>query len=216
MKKYVSYSEYRTWLYDRDEYVERYIKGVPMKPNKYMIHGTIVHKALETPTINWVKEMRDHDFTTKDISMTRKCLNKMAKKLPVESEIFMGATFDGFKIMGIFDGFNKKESELDEFKTCRDDGKWSQWRVDHDAQLTFYAWIYYAATHKLFHEIRLHRINVAKGTVKTFTTNRSINDIEKIQTAVNGFVETLKRIGIWERRLSRQERTQLSLLTKNQ
>jgi len=205
MKRYFSYSEYNLWNRNRDEYYRRYILGEEEEPDEKMRLGTIIHRTIEDPRYNWLYELRQMGYKGKQIKNIRKLLDKAMLLRPKESEVTLTADLEGVKLLAIFDGLDKNERILDEFKTTDNNDSWHQWRVDWDEQLSFYALVYYFSYHKYFREIRLHRINTTTGTIRTFYTIRSLRDVKEIEKKIKKTISEIKEAGWWEKRLSRKE-----------
>lgn len=210
MKKYFSYSEFYTWCNDRERYYQTYIEGVETPPNDAMILGSIVHETLENPKKEWIKELKENKMH-KRIGVVRKLLDKMEPKKIGQPEVSMIAKKDDVKLFSIFDGFDKKNRILNEYKTS-DKESWTQWRVDFNKQLSFYAWVYYLNCHSYFREMNLYFLDTKKGNVKTFKTIRSRRDIMLIEKEVLKAVDEIKKAGLWEKRLSREDRNKLNQL----
>ena len=204
MKRHLSYSEFYLYLRDEKEYYRRYIEGEKFEPTPEMTLGTIIHQALEDKTYDWISALREANMSRKRV-IVRKLLDKMERKLPVEPEAkVMSKTKSGVALFSIFDGLDRKERYLDEFKTSANE-YWNQKMVDGHLQLSFYAWVYWPNYHSYLKEIRLHFLNTKKGTVKTFKTVRSITDIKKIEDQVEGVIKELQDTGLWEKRKSRHD-----------
>ena len=215
MKKYISYSELNCWESYNDKYYEQYVECKPFEPNRKMILGKIIHNAIENPHYKWLEEMNEHNFQKKKQLVARTLIDKMIWKLGeqqaknkingYEPEKKIGCDLDDLKLFGIFDGFDSFNRELDEFKTTDNDDRWNQWTVDFDGQLSFYALILFQKYHSYFREIRLHRLNTVKGTLKTYRTTRSRLDVNRMQKRVTKAVAEMKFAGIWGKRKSRKE-----------
>ena len=213
MKKFISYSEYLTWKNYRERYYDTYIKGIKNEPNEAMILGSVIHKALEEPKYEWIRELKKNNLGNK-IKIVRKLLDKAESKKVGKPEFTLIAKKDDLKIFSIFDGFDKKERILNEWKTS-DNEKWSQKQLDIHLQLSFYAWVYYLTYHQFFTEIRLHFLNTKKGTIKTYKTVRSITDIKAIEKDVLKIVREIKDNGLWEKRLSKDDKCKENNLKLN-
>jgi hypothetical protein len=211
LKKYFSYSEFYLYQHDPAKYIDRYINGVEQEPNPEMVLGTILHSAIENKKFDYLKALKESGLDKKKFKV-RKILDKVETKRPPKSEVSMfGETKSGIKLYGIFDGFDKENRELIEFKTASDD-KWFQGRVDKLDQLSFYAYIYWLNSHAFFKEIRLYAINTEKATIKTFKTARSASDIWPMADSIEKVVKELKAFGLWDKRLGREQINQTKLI----
>lgn len=205
--KPLSASELQLWRKDKDAYYKQYILGEYEPANAKMELGSLVHKAIEDPMYPWLKEMTDRQYSDETIKAVRKILDKADKIRAPEREVGMRATTAGdIPLIAIFDGFNKADRELDEYKTTDNKFRWNQYRVDVNFQLSFYAYVFYLNFHSFFTEMRLHQLNVASGSVKTFRTTRSRTDIETMDRLVTHAVAEMKVSGLWDKRLTKEER----------
>ena len=208
MKDYISFSEMRTFFSSKKEYYDRYILGLPYEPNKAQQLGKIVHAFIEDPRYRWLPELKSLGYTKRDLFPIRKALSKLSPKRPPKSEVVLRAeTKEGIKLLSIFDGLDKEERTLYEYKTTSEDKAWTQYRVDSNEQISFYGLVYYLNFHKFFKEVKFYQIDIKKGNVKTFYTTRGPKDLEAIKFRINECVVDLKRLGWWDKRLSTKERS---------
>lgn len=206
MKKYFSYSEMRLWLKDKDEYIRQYVEGEERESTPEMILGTIIHNVLENPYHPWIRELEANNMAERIPTIT-KLLGKMAfKRLPDPEFSITAKTKSGVLLFSKFDGFDKKQKLLAEYKTSDRPELWNKRIVDHHKQLSFYAYVYHRTYHSFFREIHLHYLNTAKGTLRTFTTARGIRDLRHIEDIIESVISEMKREGVWERRLSREDK----------
>ena len=210
--KPLSASELSMWRKDKTLYMKRYVEGEAEEPNEQMKLGTLVHKAIENPTYPWLKEMVSYPPET--IKAVRKILDKEWKLRNGEPETVMRATTQNdIPLIAIFDCFNKAERTLDEYKITANKFRWNQYRVDVNFQLSFYAYVYYLNFHSYFTEMRLHQLNIATGSVKTFKTVRSKADVETMDRLVHYAVVEMKNAGVWEKRMTKDQRLKKNQLT---
>jgi len=202
----------------KDEYYKQYILGeeIPRKPEEQnkMDVGSAIHAYLEDPKYNLVKKLKELGISGKRLVAIKKGITKAeAKKLP-EQEVMIFADLKGIKLLAKIDGFDKKCYNIDDYKTTDAIDKyrrWSQWRVDHNEQMSFYALVNKLAYHKYPRVIRILELHTIKGTCKVFETARGPADLKIIEDKIVRCVNELKVCGWWDRRLSRKERE-----TKNQ
>lgn len=212
--KPLSASELQLWRKDKAEYHKRYILGEYEPQNPRMRLGTIVHAAIEDPTSPWLKALTDEGYSYETVKAVRKILDKADKLRAPEREVGMRATTQNdIPLIAIFDGFNKNARTLDEYKTTENSKRWNQHAVDVNFQLSFYAYVYYLNFHSYFSEMRLHQLNVLTGNVRTFKTVRSKADIEIMDRLVHHAVVEMKNLGIWQKRLTKEERAKQNQLT---
>lgn len=215
MKKALSWSELSLFLKDKDTYIRRYIDGLEEVPNDQMILGKLIHKAIEDPKYTWLKDIRDKSKA----KYVRKILDKTIPNHIGEHEVGMSATLEDITLFSIFDGLDKKERILTDYKTGEGE-KWSQHRTDYDKQMSFYAFVFYLTHHEYLKEIRIVSCDTLTGKVKIYKTVRSRKDLDEIARIIKNAVYLLKRENLWDKRLSWQERAkqsypQLPLDTKN-
>ena len=213
MKKYFSYSELKQYLWDREKYIKQYIEGEEFVPNKEMQLGTIIHQAMADKKFDWLKELKAKGLYDRR-KIVRKILDKGEKYRPKQSEITMVAKENDVSYLSIFDGLDKQNRELDEFKTS-DKENWNQGIVDYHMQLSFYAYVYWLNCHQYFREIRLHYINTKKGTWQVFKTARSRRDLTEIKHKIIKVIDELHLQGLWDERLSREDRDKKNNLKIN-
>ena len=209
MKRFFSHSEFYLWNRDRQKYIDRYVKGIEEPKTRPMILGTIIHKTIEEPRYPWLQEMKKEGFDYDEIYVVRKLLNKV--KRPPKSEVTFTTKDEDLSLITIFDGLDKENKILYEYKTSKRD--WTQYQVDTNTQLSFYAYVWQKLFHSYFSDIILFSLNTEKGTIKTFHTTRGPKDIWDIKEKIEKTHQEMKSAGIWEKRLSRQDKILQSNLT---
>lgn len=206
MKKYLSYSEMYSWLNYRDDYYKHYIEGEIFEPNEKMILGTIVHKAMENPNFEWIKELKANGFNKNQQMMVRTILTNCVADKGTEPESTLTAeTPEGTKLLCIVDSLDRSLGFLWEYKTCDSDDRWFQRMVDYNRQLSFCAYVYWLNCYQYFHRMRLVRMNVATGSVRRYDTCRSRRDITEMAKLIKTVVSEMKAEGIWEKRISSKD-----------
>ena len=211
MKQYISYSELALLERDKDEYYRVYIKGEEQEENEAMKVGKIIHKTIEDSRYDWLKELREMGFTAKRLIPIRKALNKLETKKMPEREVGYRAKLNDINLFCVFDGFDKENKAICDYKTSIDGNLWNQKMVDFNKQLSFYALAWHLNTHGFFKEMILYAVDLDRGNVKTFKTARGVKDIFDARRWVEGLVNEIKRAGLWEKRLTREERSQIKL-----
>lgn len=210
MKNYISYSELNLWEKDRNEYYRIYIKGEEKDENEPLKIGKIIHKTIENPKYDWLKELREMNY--RNIMPIRKALNKLeTKKMPEREVKYMAEMNDDIKLFCVFDGLDKENKVICDYKTSINGNFWNQREVDYNKQLSFYALAWWLNTHGFFKEIILYAVDLSKGNVKTFKTARGRMDIDYIKNWTTKIVNEMKSAGIWDKRLSLKERSELKL-----
>ncbi len=180
MKSYFSYSEMALFWQDRELYYKKYIEGLEIPTSKEQKLGKIIHKAIAEPRFNWILALKKEGFPKSTALLTRKLLNKaFLYRAPAhEVEFFTQESKNLPRLYAVFDGFDKQNRILYEYKTTHNPNKWRQWFVDINKQLSFYAYVYYLLFHSFFREIVLIRLNTETGTVKKFVTTRGPKDLQ--------------------------------------
>jgi hypothetical protein len=208
MKKYYSFSEHKQFHRDRNLYYQQYIEGKQQEPKEEMVLGSIIHAALDDQKYNWLFELKQKGLTSKT-RIVRTLLDKMAMKPKPpqrEEKATVICELEEIKLYAKFDGLDIKMRTMDEYKTSSHEF-WNQYVADQHQQLSFYSLVYWLSCHNYFTEMRLHYLNTLKGTVQTFKTVRSRRDNDVIKKEVLDTVGELKKLGWWDRRLSREEQT---------
>ena len=204
--KALSWSELSIWEQDPTKHYRMYVQGIsdPSTPQQEL--GSIVHKTIESPNYPWLKEMVSKSRPRHEQVIVRKLLDKIEGKRPKESEVFTVAqTPEGIPLLAIFDGLDKQDRILYEYKTSSG-SYWNQKTVDRHGQLTFYAYIYRLTFHQYFKEIQLHRLHTKTGTVKSFYTARGPMDLIEIHGRIKRCYDQLNAQGLWTLRKSKKER----------
>jgi len=183
------------------------VDGIYDPPTEAQQLGSLVHQAIDDPRTPWLKTLREWGWDSERMKPIRKLLTKVHTKRAPEREVSMRAeTKSGVKLFSIFDGFDKADRVLYEYKTTGEKKRWTQWKVDTDLQLSFYAYVYWLNTHSFFREIRLYALHVVPGNCETFVTTRSRTDILRIEKIIDQSVVQMQREGIWELRKSRVDK----------
>ena len=210
MKQYVSYSELSAYYWDKQRWYDRYILGKEEEMPERATLGSDIHKYWEDEKYPLTEKLKERGYTPKQVVAIKKAANKLVKwKLPEPEAKMYAELKNEIKLFGLFDSWDKENKILAELKTSDQEDAWTQWRVNNNEQLSFYALIYWKTYHGFLKEIRLHFLNPKKGTLKTFYTARGPKDLEHIYNKIQQFVQDIKNKGLWSQRLSREERDQL-------
>lgn len=214
MKKFFSFSEGVLWHKDRAEYLRRYVEGKEVAATREQLLGTLIHEGIADPHFPIIEKMKEAKFPVAMRFKARKILNNVTR-FPEREKMFVGNLpdkFGGEAIGAVFDGLDSQERRLGEYKTTAVKEAWSQWRVDRNPQLSFYAGIWWCIYRSFFREMVLYRIDVNGATIKKYMTARGPADIQEAFSFAAQTISEMKRAGIWEKRLSYRERTNLKLL----
>src|SRR3990167_2849357 len=210
MKEFISYSEIRLWYQDKKEYLKRYVNGIETPPTPAQELCKIVHSALEDECYPWLRAMKGK-YPRRTQVNARKVLTKLwPLRLPEAEAVITATTKDGIRLLGIFDGLDRKQRKLVDYKTFTEREPWSQWIVDDQKQFSFYAWLWHLTYHSYFSDIEIDAINLGKGTVRRFHTVRDRGSISYIEGWAMQSVREMKQTKIWNRRLSKKERLNLN------
>lgn len=213
MKQYLSFSELYLWHKDKDQYIRQYVLGEEFQSNPAMELGSLIHKVLEEPRYPWLKEAKEMGLKNNKILAIRKIVTKMAFTRPKESEVSIRTTNHDPELFSIFDGFDREQRVLYEFKTTANPKSYSQWRVDTHMQLTFYAYIYHQIYHQYFRDIFLYVCDTSKGGVKVYKTARGWKDIEFMGNYIRETKQQMVDAGVWEKRMSKEDKIKSKNLT---
>lgn len=209
MKQYFSYSEFYQWNNYRDDFYKNYIEGKDFEPTDAMKLGSLVHKAIEEPNYPWKKELKELGMAERSLAI-RKILDRVAiEDIEVHEKKLFATTPKGIELFGILDGFSDF-GYMNEFKTTDNSLYYNQRVADCQKQMSFYAYMYWLSYFQYFKRIRLMCLNVKKGTVQFYDTVRSSLDLKKIEEEIHTAVAEMKAEGVWEKRLSREERAQIN------
>lgn len=217
MKKYLSYSEMSLFHWDRDKYIRQYVEGIYDEEMPDRVHiGTIIHNTIEDHRYPYLEEFKKLGLKTKEILILRNLLTKMYRKKPAESEVkLMARTKEGIDLFVKIDGLNRQNRELDEFKTSDKDDAWTPWKVDYNEQISFYSYVYYILFHQYLKEIRLTWGDTRNANCKTFYTARGKRDHDYIAKKIRETVKEMKSLGIWEKRMSSQDKINKNITPMN-
>jgi len=179
-KSYLSYSQLNLFLQSPEEYYRRYFLKEEFEPNDAMRFGSKIHKVLENRTI---------DVNTLNLDVNQLLIaNKVREEIPILDgcEIKLLVQHEPINLLAIFDGIH--DNTIYEYKTCK--SHWTQRRVDESLQLTFYTFVY-IKKFKRMPNLKLISISSTSGKHKTFSTMRTLGDLEELQDKINYFVKTL-------------------------
>lgn len=116
-KPYLSFSQYSSWLYSKDQYRSRYYENIPSVETREIIFGKKIAEMLEKKT---------HEYPI---------LAKVKQGSHNEYEI--KTKINGVPILAYLDSCTPKTGKIYEYKTGHKE--WNQERVDNHDQLPFYA-----------------------------------------------------------------------------
>jgi hypothetical protein len=208
MPKSLSYSELYAWRFEREKWRSKYIEGREEEPNEAQILGKIIHQNIEDEKYPLRMALKQQ-LPNQDPDIIQKLIQRV-KRAPEREFYRKKVMFKKIPLTFYFDGFDRKNRVLYEYKTTTEAGKWNQFSVDYNEQLSFYALIYRQMFHRYFSDIQLHRLDVLKGTAKVFHTARGRRDLDYIAKKITEAVNEMKSLGLWEKRLTTEERQQLS------
>ena len=209
--KALSWSELSCYVWSKEQWKARYVDGITEEPNPAMKLGKVIHQWIEDERVNWIRPIKEDKLAK--IGTIRKVLNKLADKRAPEREVFYRADLDDIPLLAYWDGYDKENKVLYEYKTIGESaGKW-EYMCHYNEQLSFYALMYFLKTHSFFREIRLIEIDTIRGNVKVYKTVRSKRDIDLISAKIKQAVKEMKESGLYEKRLTSKERALLNQQT---
>lgn len=113
-KKYLSYSQMRLWLDDKEKYRSRYYRGVDERKTKELFFGSEIAKGLE-------------DGTMEIPGLVKYAVSEEQVKMPV----------DGVPFFAYVDSFDPQRLKFREYKTGK--WPWTQEKVNNHMQLDIYS-----------------------------------------------------------------------------
>ena len=175
IKKYLSYSQFNTFLSSPKRYKKMYIDGIRLS-SKYLSFGSKIATALET------REKSDDPDIIKALELIPDVQEK-------EKEFLVD--FEGIPLSGKLDGFEFIDGvyHIEEDKTGKN--PWTQSKVDNAKQITFYV-IFLWKTYGVKPEdikVKLRWLETFEdvdgsihltGRVEVFETQRTMKDILNI------------------------------------
>lgn len=174
-KRPFSWSQYSSWLWNKEEWFDKYILNKPYKGTKETEFGSYVDLKIQNdPTFLPSLKRYEH----------------MQYKLNIK--------LDGIHLVGIPDGLElTKSKELADYKTGKN--KWDKKRADETGQLTFYLLLIYV-TYKIKPEefkCKIHWlptqetgnfsisfVDNIENNIKTLETKRTMLDILKFAKSI--------------------------------
>jgi len=166
---HLSYSRMTLWERSKSQYYKKYILGEKYA-NKYTAFGKWIHSVFEdgVPTDDpKIEKMRSYvpTYPTRE-----KDFEVIKEKIPLLIKL---------------DGTDLKKKAFGDIKTGK---KWSQKDTDESDQITFYAFVLWLKTGKIFksyiHWIQTDELEdgliVLTGYAETFETTRTIEDFLKL------------------------------------
>lgn len=174
-REYLSYSQKSLWKRSPREYIAKYVHDKPQFETKEMAFGKRMSVALEEDEFSGDPLL---DVVIAQIPKFEEMEFPVSAELKIDKEIV--------PLYGQIDTSKRDLSAFKEYKTGK--GEWTQRRVDEDAQITFYATMYYILTKKIPNDIELvwvctensphdPSVIVCTGEIKRFKTNRTMSHI---------------------------------------
>lgn len=176
-KKYLSYSQVRLWLDDKEAYRDRYYLGLSSPGSKYMLFGSEFAQGLEDGTIS-LPALTQYEVQEFDI------------KVDVDEVPFNGWV----------DQYRPSGHKFREIKTgsARADGKprWTQELVNKHIQLDIYSLCIWLKTGKVDDECHLDWVKTKYGERcrEDFHTGAMVCVPDQSKMALTGEVESFSRI----------------------
>lgn len=185
-KKYISWSQLRTWLEDKDRYRDRYYRGIDMHSSKELLFGSEVAKGLENGSIN-VPGLIVYPVSEEQI------------KVDIE----------GVPFFGYIDMFDPKRLKFREIKTgkLKPNGgmRWTQKDVDNHGQLDVYSLLIQEKYGNVDEECHLDWL-VTRNKVVTLEFDGHVLEADSKEVEMTGEVVTYRRV------ISQTERNRTRLL----
>lgn len=181
-KPYLSYSQVRLWLDDKQAYRDRYYLGITKPGSKYMLFGSEFAQGLEDGTINL----------------------PALTQYPVQ-EFEANVDVDEVPFHGWIDQYWPEKHKFREIKTgCpRPDGKprWSDELVKKHLQLDIYSLLIWIKTGKIDDECHLDWVKTRPKTKIIYFGKTALCSLSQTEMEVTGEVETFRRVITHEDRM---------------
>lgn len=173
-KEYLSYSQMRVWLEDKDAYRQRYFLGVSEPGSRYLMFGSEIAKGLEAGTIK-VENLTQYPVQEEQI------------KIDVE----------GVPFYAYIDQFWPEKRKFREIKTGirKRDGspRWTQKAVNEHMQLDVYSTLVEEKYGSVDEECHLDWI-VTRNKVKTVEFDGNVLSTESQELECTGEVVSFARV----------------------
>lgn len=175
-RRYLSYSQLRLWLDDKEAYRNRYYLGLSSPGSKYMLFGSEFAQGLEDGTID-LPALPQYQVQEFDVKVD----------------------IDGIPFHGWVDQYDPDRHKFREIKTgsTRPDGKprWTQDLVNKHFQLDVYSLLIWLKTGKVDEECALDWVKTtsAKKCITDFTGSQVCTD-DQSKMVLTGEVESFTRI----------------------
>jgi len=180
-KAYLSYSQIRLWLDNKEQYRDIYYRGIKSPGSKYLLFGSEISKMLEDGTLNLP-------------ALTQYSVQEYQCKFSV----------DGVPFYGYIDQYEPSLFKFREIKTgsMRPDGRprWTQKEVDNHLQLDIYSLLIWLKNGKVDDECHLDWIKT-RNKMKTITDDfGNTLEAESLELELTGEVESFSRVITQEHR----------------
>lgn len=179
---YLSPTQLLLWEKDKREYKRVYFEGGVREDSAYTLLGKKVHKAIEL-------DVRPKEIMLEHIKFLVPRYKFKERELKAE--------YEGIKLLGVVDGMNPPpHSVIADYKTGK---KYTQSMVDSNAQLSFYALLFWLINKKLPRELHIVWIPTemndgvlsVTGDVQIFRTVRTLTDLALIGKKIKNAAEEI-------------------------
>lgn len=188
-KRYLSYSQLRTWLEDKDQYRARYYLGLEQPGSRYLLFGSEIAKGLEEKTI----------------------VIPALVQYPVQEEQIQ-LDIDGVPVFGYVDQFDPEKRKFREIKTgirkSNGSPRWTQDLVDKHMQLDVYSLLIEAKYGSVDPECHLDWV-VTRNKKKYVEFDGQMLESESSELEITGEVVSFPRT------ISKTERERMRFLIKS-
>lgn len=188
-KPYLSYSQLSTWHYNKGQYVDRYIFGIPTIETPELLFGKKVSELLEKG--KWGRESKELRAALDRIIRYQKAEHELRVTFPTKK--------GEFELLGYIDSYDPKKVRIMEYKTGAK--LWDKKRADEHLQTQIYAGIIYKQTGKIpevkIQWIQTHRVDGVcqpTGVVRTFRVKVTVASMLK---ALKGVTAAALEIHDW-------------------
>lgn len=181
-------------------YLERKALRMKLFRNKRQV-GMIVHRAIFSQEFDWEAEIKALNLDPNVIVKINQLLLEERKQHVPEYDITINtATIEDIPITAVYDGLDLKSNSFYEYKVTVARNRWSQYKVDHNFQLSFYAYVFSCYKSNIIPNVFLHQLNAYFGQTEVFRSTRGADDLLQVHDVIVGVYKEMVEKRIWEKR----------------
>lgn len=192
-EKCLSSSQVLCYAEDPTKFHEEYVIGLRRKENEVMFIGKIFSAMYADRSFNWSEAMRQRGVTNARIYRALEDAIRVFPEIPKKwCEYPLKCKYRGWKFRATLDGYWDNRVDI-ENKTGQK--VWDQFRADTSDQITFQYWVKWKKDGMLFDECQVNWVDLRasyKKLVNTFTTHRTIEDVERFEKVVDSVIDGIE------------------------